>query len=46
MRLSNFQSFGEETTEIQLDKITYLIGPNGSEKTPNMRVLKPVRLQT
>ena len=46
MCLSNFQSFGKETTEIQLDKITYLISPNGSGKTLNIRVLKPVRLQT
>ena len=39
MRLSNFQSFGEETTEIQLDKITYLIGPNGSGKTAVLQAL-------
>ena len=33
IRLSNFQSFGEDPTEITLEDITYLIGPNGSGKT-------------
>lgn len=38
VRLSNFQSFGERT-ELQLDKITYLIGPNGSGKTAVLQAL-------
>lgn len=33
IRLSNFQSFGVEPTELGLADITYLIGPNGSGKT-------------
>lgn len=39
MRLSNFQSFGNETTELKLDEITYLIGPNGSGKTAVLQAL-------
>lgn len=31
--LHNFQSFGEASTDIDLDDLTYLIGPNGSGKT-------------
>lgn len=38
VRLSNFQSFGDRT-ELQLDKITYLIGPNGSGKTAVLQAL-------
>lgn len=33
IRLHNFQSFGDVPTEIGLDDVTYLIGPNGSGKT-------------
>lgn len=33
IRLHNFQSFGETPTEIDLDDVTNLIGPNGSGKT-------------
>ncbi|WP_205750557.1 AAA family ATPase [Azonexus hydrophilus] len=33
IRLSNFQSFCETPTEVALEDITYLIGPNGSGKT-------------
>ncbi|MCK4125861.1 AAA family ATPase [Ralstonia pseudosolanacearum] len=33
IRLHNFQSFGDAPTEIDLDDVTYLIGPNGSGKT-------------
>ena len=33
IRLSNYQSFGVEPTELSLEDITYLIGPNGSGKT-------------
>ncbi|MEL3927035.1 AAA family ATPase [Aeromonas enteropelogenes] len=39
IRLSNFQSFGESPTEIELDDITYLIGPNGSGKTAALQAL-------
>lgn len=33
IRLSNFQSFGPNPTELTLEDITYLIGPNGAGKT-------------
>lgn len=33
IRLQNFQSFGNTPTEIHLEDVTYLIGPNGSGKT-------------
>lgn len=39
LRLSNFQSFAQEPTELQLDDITYLIGPNGSGKTAALQAL-------
>lgn len=39
LRLSNFQSFGEEPTELDLEDITYLIGPNGSGKTAALQAL-------
>jgi predicted ATP-dependent endonuclease of OLD family len=39
IRLSNFQSFGETPTEITLEDITYLIGPNGSGKTAALQAL-------
>ncbi len=39
IRLSNFQSFGEQPTELGLDDITYLIGPNGSGKTAALQAL-------
>ncbi len=39
VRLSNFQSFGNEFTELGLDEITYLIGPNGSRKTAVLQAL-------
>lgn len=39
LRLSNFQSFGEDVTEITLDDVTFLIGPNGSGKTAAMQAL-------
>ena len=28
LRISNFQTFGQEPTEITLEDISYLIGPN------------------
>lgn len=39
IRLSNFQSFGPKPTEISLEDITYLIGPNGSGKTAVLQAL-------
>lgn len=39
IRLSNFQSFGPGPTELSLDDITYLIGPNGSGKTAALQAL-------
>ncbi|RYH50127.1 MAG: DUF2813 domain-containing protein [Alcaligenaceae bacterium] len=39
IRLSNFQSFGAAPTEILLEEITYLIGPNGSGKTAALEAL-------
>jgi putative ATP-dependent endonuclease of the OLD family len=39
LRLSNFQAFGAEPTEIRLEEITYLIGPNGSGKTAALQAL-------
>ena len=38
MKLSNFQSFGSET-KLELEEITYLIGPNGSGKTAVLQAL-------
>ena len=39
IRLSNFQSCGAAPTEIRLEEITYLIGPNGSGKTAALQAL-------
>ncbi|MEZ2583400.1 ATP-dependent endonuclease [Kluyvera intermedia] len=39
IRLSGFQSFGQEPTELNLEEITYLIGPNGSGKTAALQAL-------
>lgn len=39
LRLSNFQSFGTPPTEIRMEEITYLIGPNGSGKTAALQGL-------
>ncbi len=39
IRLSNFQCFGPEPTEFDLESITYLIGPNGSGKTAALQAL-------
>ena len=39
IRLSSFQSFGAAPTEIRLEEITYLIGPNGSGKTAALQAL-------
>ena len=39
IRISGFQSFGTEPTEVSLENITYLIGPNGSGKTATLQAL-------
>lgn len=39
IRISNFQSFGPKPTELSLENITYLIGPNGSGKTAALQAL-------
>jgi putative ATP-dependent endonuclease of OLD family len=39
LRLSGFQSFGEDATDISFEKVTYLIGPNGSGKTAALQAL-------
>lgn len=39
IRLSNFQCFGPESTEIDLDDLTFLIGPNGAGKTAVLQAL-------
>lgn len=39
IRLSGFQSFGQEATELSLEDITYIIGPNGSGKTAALQAL-------
>lgn len=30
LRLKNFQSFGPTPTEIELSKLTFILGPNGA----------------
>lgn len=39
LRVSNFQSFGPEPTAIELDDVTYVLGPNGSGKTAVLEAL-------
>lgn len=39
LRISNFQSFGQEPTEITFEDISYLIGPNGSGKTSILQAI-------
>lgn len=39
IRLSNYQSFGEDPTELTLEDVTYLIGPNGAGKTASLQAL-------
>ncbi len=39
IRVSSFQCFGDEPTELTLEDITYLIGPNGSGKTALLQAL-------
>ncbi|WP_217550640.1 ATP-dependent endonuclease [Pantoea sp. GbtcB22] len=39
IRICGFQSFGQEVTELSLEDITYIIGPNGSGKTAALQAL-------
>jgi putative ATP-dependent endonuclease of OLD family len=39
LRLKNFQSFGSEPTTVELDELTYVLGPNGSGKTAVLEAL-------
>lgn len=39
LRLSNFQSFGPDRTTIDLEDLTYVLGPNGSGKTAVLEAL-------
>ncbi|MEN8615518.1 AAA family ATPase [Shewanella baltica] len=39
IRLSNFQSFGSTPTELLLEDLTFLIGPNGSGKTAGLQAI-------
>lgn len=39
LRLSNFRSFGADPTEIELDDMTFLLGPNGTGKTAVLQAL-------
>src|SRR5450755_4602552 len=39
LRISNFQSFGEEPTVIGLASMAYLLGPNGAGKTAVLQAL-------
>jgi putative ATP-dependent endonuclease of OLD family len=39
LRLSSFQSYGPGPTDVGLEAITYLIGPNGSGKTAALQAL-------
>lgn len=39
IRLKNFQSFGPEPTELKLENLTFVLGPNGSGKTAVLEAL-------
>jgi putative ATP-dependent endonuclease of OLD family len=39
LRFSGFQSFGAAPTDLSLENVTYLIGPNGSGKTAALQAL-------
>mgnify|MGYP003945496695 CR=1 FL=1 len=39
LRLSNFRSFGADPAEIELDDMTFLLGPNGTGKTAVLQAL-------
>jgi putative ATP-dependent endonuclease of the OLD family len=49
VRLCNFQSFGPTPTTIDLEEITYVLGPNGSGKTAALealsRLFSPLQVQ-
>ncbi len=49
LRLKGFQSFGLEPTTIDLDELTYVLGPNGSGKTAVLealsRLFNPLQVQ-
>jgi putative ATP-dependent endonuclease of OLD family len=49
LRLSNFQSFGPERSTVELEDVTYVLGPNGSGKTTVLealsRLFSPVATQ-
>jgi putative ATP-dependent endonuclease of the OLD family len=39
LRISNFQSFGQEPTVIGFEAMTFLLGPNGTGKTAVLQAL-------
>ncbi|MFD2256874.1 AAA family ATPase [Luteolibacter algae] len=39
LRISNFQSFGPDTVELDFNDLTFLIGPNGTGKTAALQAL-------
>lgn len=39
LRLSNFRSFSADCTQLDLDDLTFLLGPNGSGKTAALQAL-------
>lgn len=39
LRLSNFRSFGQEPTVVELTNMTFLLGPNGAGKTAVLQAL-------
>jgi len=39
LRISNFQSFGAESEDLDFERLTFLIGPNGSGKTVVLQAL-------
>ncbi|RXH33579.1 chromosome segregation protein SMC [Bradyrhizobium nanningense] len=39
LRLSNFRSFSADCTELELDDLTFLLGPNGTGKTAILQAL-------
>lgn len=39
IRLSGYQCFGDATTEIDLEKLTFILGPNGCGKTALLQAL-------
>lgn len=39
LRISNFQSFGQQATPVDFEAMTFLLGPNGSGKTAVLQAL-------